>query len=64
LPRQNSGIFVPLKLALFDSQGGNIIYIDQHVDKESDELFYALRNEFSEEKFSHQRILKKSLLLI
>lgn len=34
------------------SQGGNIIYIDQHVDKESDELFMRLESEFSEEKFS------------
>ncbi len=34
------------------SQGGNIVYIDQHVDKESGELFMRLECEFSESKFT------------
>ncbi|MBU2996898.1 formyltetrahydrofolate deformylase [Cellulophaga baltica] len=33
-------------------QGGNIIYIDQHVDKESGELFMRLESEFSDDIFS------------
>lgn len=34
------------------AQDGNIIYIDQHVDKESGELFMRLESEFSEENFT------------
>ncbi|MDP5229481.1 MAG: formyltetrahydrofolate deformylase [Cellulophaga sp.] len=34
------------------AQGGNIIYIDQHVDKESNELFMRLESEFSLENFT------------
>ncbi len=34
------------------TQGGNIIYIDQHVDKDSGELFMRLESEFSEGSFS------------
>lgn len=34
------------------AQGGNIIYIDQHVDKESGELFMRLESEFSKEDFT------------
>jgi formyltetrahydrofolate deformylase len=34
------------------TQGGNIIYIDQHVDKESGELFMRLESEFSDDSFS------------
>lgn len=34
------------------TQGGNIIYIDQHVDKESGELFMRLESEFSDEGFT------------
>ncbi|WP_081980886.1 formyltetrahydrofolate deformylase [Cellulophaga sp. Hel_I_12] len=41
------------------AQGGNIIYIDQHVDKESDELFMRLESEFSEEKFSISEFKEK-----
>tara|TARA_R110002051_G_scaffold100879_3_gene171333 strand:- start:20989 stop:21840 length:852 start_codon:yes stop_codon:yes gene_type:complete len=41
------------------AQGGNIIYIDQHVDKESDELFMRLESEFKKEKFSISEFKKK-----
>ncbi len=34
------------------AQEGNIIYIDQHVDKESGELFMRLESEFPEENFT------------
>ncbi|QWX82780.1 formyltetrahydrofolate deformylase [Cellulophaga sp. HaHaR_3_176] len=34
------------------TQGGNIIYIDQHVDKESGELFMRLESEFSSDEFT------------
>jgi len=34
------------------NEGGNIIYIDQHVDKESGELFMRLESEFSEKEFT------------
>ena len=33
-------------------EGGNIVYIDQHVDREQDIFFMRLESEFSEESFS------------
>jgi formyltetrahydrofolate deformylase len=36
------------------AKGGNIIYIDQHVDKQSDVFFMRLESEFDESSISFE----------